>query len=59
MHLTATVPNDSGESVGIIVLAPKEFKSGREGFHGQTKITFAGASSAATRNVSRSSAVIA
>lgn len=42
MFLTATLRDDNGESVGVIVLAPKEFKSGRQGFFGQAKISLDG-----------------
>lgn len=38
MILTATVRTDSGEAVGVLVLNPKTFKSGKAGFFGQGKI---------------------
>ena len=38
MILTATIRNDSGEAVGVLVLQPKTFKSGKVGWFGQGKI---------------------
>ena len=34
MFLTATIRDDNGESLGVIVLASKEFRSGSVGYHG-------------------------
>ena len=42
MFLTATVRTDTGESVGVLVLQPKTFASGKEGWHGQGKIEVGG-----------------
>jgi len=42
MFLTATLRDDNGESLGVIVLAAKEFKSGSAGFFGQGKVEIAG-----------------
>ena len=42
MLLTATIRTDDGDAVGIVVLRPKEFKSGRKGFFGQAKISLDG-----------------
>ena len=39
MILTATIRDDRGESVGVLVLNPKEFKSGKPGYFGQAKVT--------------------
>lgn len=39
---TATVRDAEGKAVGIIVLAPKTFKSGAGGFFGQGKIIIDG-----------------
>ena len=38
MFLTATIRDDTGQSVGVLVLQPKTFASGKEGWHGQGKI---------------------
>lgn len=42
MFLTATVRDDRGKSVGVIVLAEKVFRSGKEGWFGQGKIEIDG-----------------
>ena len=42
MLLTATLRTDDGDAVGIIVLAEKVFKSGREGWFGQAKLEIGG-----------------
>ena len=42
MFLTATIRDDNGESLGVIVLASKEFRSGSVGYHGQGKVEIAG-----------------
>lgn len=42
MFLTATIRDDNGESVGVIVLARKEFKSGSLGYFGQGKVQIDG-----------------
>ena len=42
MFLTATVRTDTGESVGVLVLQPKTFASGKEGWHGQGKVVIDG-----------------
>jgi hypothetical protein len=42
MFLTATIRDDRGESVGVLVLQPKTFASGKEGWHGQGKIEIEG-----------------
>ncbi len=39
MFLTATVRTDEGESVGVLVLSPKTFSTGKQGFFSQGKIT--------------------
>ena len=38
MILTATIRSDDGQALGILVLQPKTFKSGKAGFFGQGKI---------------------
>lgn len=40
--MTATLRDDSGQSVGIIILREKVFKSGKTGFHGQGKLALDG-----------------
>lgn len=42
MHLTATLRDDNGKSLGVIVLATKQFKSGSVGYHGQGKVEING-----------------
>ena len=42
MFLTATIRDDNGESVGIIVLTSKTFRSGSVGYHGQGKLLING-----------------
>lgn len=42
MILTVTIRDDDGQAVGVLVLNPKEFKSGKQGFFGQAKVTIAG-----------------
>jgi len=42
MFLTATLRDDNGQSVGIIILREKVFKSGKTGFHGQGKLALDG-----------------
>ena len=42
MFLTATVRDDNGQSLGVIVLGEKVFRSGSVGFHGQGKAEIAG-----------------
>jgi len=43
MFLTVTVRDDRGESLGVLVLKEKEFKSGRLGWFGVGKVTIEGA----------------
>jgi len=40
--LTALVRNEDGESVGVLVLSPKTFASGKAGWHGQAKLVIDG-----------------
>jgi len=40
--LTAVLRDDNGQSLGVIVLAPKVFKNGKTGFHGQGKLALDG-----------------
>lgn len=42
MFLTATLRDDNGKSLGVIVLGEKVFKSGSVGFHGQAKVLIDG-----------------
>lgn len=42
MFLTATLRDDNGESVGVVVLATKTFKTGSVGYHGQGKLEIGG-----------------
>lgn len=42
MFVTAVLRSDDGESLGIIVMGPKVFKSGKPGWHGQGKIEIEG-----------------
>lgn len=42
MYLTATIRDDNGKVLGVLVLKPKTFASGREGWHGQGKIEVEG-----------------
>ena len=40
--LTATIRDDNGQAVGIVVLKDKTFSSGKVGFFGQCKIEIGG-----------------
>jgi hypothetical protein len=42
MILTATIRDDNGQAVGALVLNPKTFKTGSEGYYGTTKLELAG-----------------
>lgn len=42
MMLTATIRDDVGEALGILVLKPKVFSTGRTGWHGQAKVEVEG-----------------
>jgi len=42
MMLTATIRDDNGQTVGVLVLSEKVFSSGARGFFGQGKITIDG-----------------
>ncbi len=42
MLLTATIRDDTGQALGILVLKNKVFKSGRKGFFGQGKTSVDG-----------------
>lgn len=37
-YLTCEVRTLTGETVGVLVLKPKTFASGKEGYHGQGKL---------------------
>lgn len=40
--LTATIRDDNGVAVGVVILAEKTFGSGSRGFFGQAKLEMAG-----------------
>lgn len=40
--LTATIRDDNGQALGIVVLSPKVFSSGKTGFFGVAKIEIGG-----------------
>ena len=42
MFLTATLRDDNGESLGVIVLKAKAFRTGSVGYHGQAKVELEG-----------------
>lgn len=42
MFLTATIRDDNGQSLGVLVLKEKVFKSGKTGFHGVGKLEMEG-----------------
>lgn len=42
MYLDVIIKDEQGETIGKIVLNPKEFKTGSRGFFGQDKITLGG-----------------
>ena len=42
MILTATIRDDNGQSIGVLVLNPKDFASGSKGFFGTGKVTIEG-----------------
>ena len=39
MFLTCEIRTVDGKSLSILVLKPKTFRSGKEGYHGQAKLT--------------------
>jgi len=43
MELIATVRDDAGEAVGSVIVAPKVFGSGSDGYFGQRKMDWNGA----------------
>jgi len=43
MFLTCEIRTIDGKSLGVLILNRKEFKSGREGWFGQGKVTIDGA----------------
>ena len=42
MFLTATIRDDNGQSLGIVVLKEKRFQTGSTGFFGTAKVEIAG-----------------
>lgn len=42
MFLTATIRDDNGQSLGVLVLKEKVFRSGKTGFHGVGKLEIEG-----------------
>jgi len=43
MELIGTIRTDAGEAVGSVIVAPKAFDSGSDGFFGQRKLEWEGA----------------
>ena len=43
MELLATIRQDDGEAIGSVLVSPKTFGSGSDGFFGVRKFTWAGA----------------
>ena len=41
-HLTVEIRQLTGESLGVLVLSPKVFSSGKAGYFGQSKVIIAG-----------------
>ena len=41
-HLTCEIRTLDGQSLGVLVLAPKTFSSGKEGYFGQAKVLIDG-----------------
>ena len=39
MFLTAEIRTVDGQSLGVLLLKPKTFRSGKAGYHGQGKLT--------------------
>lgn len=44
MTLMVEIKTAEGETVGVLTVEPKNFKTGSRGFHGQAKILFNGKS---------------
>ena len=42
MFISVTFHDSNGQELGMIVLSPKTFKSGKTGWHGQGKLEIAG-----------------
>jgi len=42
MILTATIRDDNGQAIGALVLNPKTFKTGSQGYYGTAKMELAG-----------------
>jgi hypothetical protein len=42
MYLDMIIKDENGETIGKMVLTPKEFKTGSKGFFGQDKMSIAG-----------------
>jgi len=39
MHLTCEIRTIEGTTLGVLLLRPKTFRSGKTGYHGQGKLT--------------------
>ncbi len=42
MHLTCEIRTIEGTTLGVLLLQPKTFKSGKTGYHGQAKLEIDG-----------------
>jgi hypothetical protein len=42
LHITAELKDDKGQVIAVLMVAPKEFKTGSKGFYGNTKIEIDG-----------------
>jgi hypothetical protein len=42
MYIIADLKTDGGQSVAVVTVAPKEFKTGSKGFYGNTKAEIEG-----------------
>ena len=42
MHLTVEIRTIEGTTLGVLLLQPKTFKSGKTGYFGQAKVTLGG-----------------
>ena len=38
MYITAELKDDKGQTIAVLTVSPKEFKTGSRGFYGNTKI---------------------
>ncbi len=42
MYITAELKDDKGQTIAVLTVSPKEFKTGSRGFYGNTKIEMDG-----------------